>query len=63
MPPDPLWTVTEVAEYLGVTARTVRTWQYSHRLPHLRIGGTIRFRPDDVVAWAHQFEESTPSWL
>ena len=62
MPPEKSWTVGDVAEYLGVTERTVRTWQFSRRLPHLKIGGTVRFRPDDVVAWAEQFEESSPTW-
>ena len=58
MPPDPLWTVADVATYLGVTERTVRTWQYSHRLPHLKIGGVVRFRPPDVLAWVDRFADS-----
>lgn len=57
MQPEPLWTVADVARYLGVTERTVRTWQYSHRLPHLKIGGTVRFRPDQVYSWAEEFDE------
>jgi excisionase family DNA binding protein len=57
MPPEKLWTVGDVAEFLGVTDRTVRTWQYSLRLPHLKIGGTVRFRAAEVLAWAEQFEE------
>lgn len=56
MPPEKLWTVADVADYLGVTERTVRTWQQTHRLPFLKIGGTVRFRPDDVTTWAHRFE-------
>jgi excisionase family DNA binding protein len=59
MPPERLWTVADVAEYLGVTERTVRTWQYRLRLPHLKIGGTVRFRPVAILAWAEQFEESS----
>ncbi len=62
MPPEKLWTVADVADYLGVTERTVRTWQYSLRLPHLKIGGTVRFRPAEIVAWAEQFVESAPHW-
>jgi len=55
MRPEPLWAIADVADYLGVAERTVRTWQYSHRLPHLKIGGTVRFRPADVVAWVEQY--------
>lgn len=54
-----LWTVADVAEYIGVTERTVRTWQRTRRLPFLRIGGAVRFREVDVVSWVVQFEESS----
>ena len=57
MRPESLWSVADVAEYLGVTERTVRTWQRRHRLPYLKIGGTVRFRPMDVVGWAECFAE------
>lgn len=52
MLPEKLWTVADVADYLGVSERTVRTWQRTRRLPCVRIGGTIRFTPCEVVAWA-----------
>ncbi|MBV6507391.1 MAG: hypothetical protein JJLCMIEE_00436 [Acidimicrobiales bacterium] len=57
MPPERLWTVADVAEYLAVTERTVRAWQTEHRLPFLKIGGVVRFRPADVTAWADSHEE------
>lgn len=57
MLPERLWTVADVAEYLGVTERTVRTWQRSQRLPYLKIGGTVRFRLTDVRSWIERFEE------
>lgn len=57
MPPERLWTVADVAEYLAVTERTVRAWQTEHRLPFLKIGGVVRFRPAAVTAWADSHEE------
>ena len=60
MPPERLWTVAQVAEYLAVTERTVRAWQTEHRLPYLKIGGVVRFRAADVAAWAGQFEDFAP---
>jgi excisionase family DNA binding protein len=57
MPPKRLWTVADVAEYLAVTERTVRAWQTEHRLPFLKIGGVIRFRPPDVISWADSHED------
>lgn len=55
-----LWTVADVADHFGVSERTVRTWQRTLRLPHLCIGGTIRFRPTDVLSWAERFDVPTP---
>lgn len=57
MQPEALWTVAQVADYLGVTTRTVRTWQLHLRLPHLKIGGTVRYHPDEVRRWTEQFVE------
>lgn len=49
---ESLWTADDVAAYLKVS----RSWVY-HRaeageLPHLRIGGLLRFEPDAVRAYA-----------
>lgn len=49
---EPLWTVDDVACFLAVSTKTVRAWQYSHRMPFLKIGGTIRFVPAQVQRWA-----------
>lgn len=47
-----LWTVQDVAHYLGVSV----SWVYQHvaagDLPYRRIGGLVRFFPDDVRAYA-----------
>ncbi|MCU0271096.1 MAG: helix-turn-helix domain-containing protein [Acidimicrobiales bacterium] len=56
MPPERLWTIADVAGHLGVSERTVRTWQRKYGLPHLRIGGTIRFRPEEIRAWVDRHE-------
>jgi excisionase family DNA binding protein len=49
---DELWDANDVARYLKVS----RSWVY-HRaeagqLPHLRVGGLLRFDPDVVRAFA-----------
>lgn len=51
---DTLWSVEDVAAYLRVpvssvykmTARTART-----RIPHMKIGGRLRFRKADIDRW------------
>lgn len=49
---EPLWTVTDVAQFLSVTTKTVRAWQLEHKLPFLKIGGTVRFVPAEIRTWA-----------
>jgi excisionase family DNA binding protein len=51
-PDDALWDANDVARYLKVS----RSWVY-HRaesglLPHLRIGGLLRFAPDEIRHYA-----------
>lgn len=47
-----LLNVTEVAEALGCTTRTVRRWAAEGRMPSpLRIGRTVRWRQSDLESW------------
>lgn len=51
---EALWSIEDVAAYLGVpvgsvykmTAETARI-----RIPHLKIGGRLRFRRTDIDRW------------
>ncbi|HSH59106.1 MAG TPA: helix-turn-helix domain-containing protein [Acidimicrobiales bacterium] len=52
MPDEPLWTASDVAEFLSISERTVRAWQLDHKLPYLKIGGTVRFIPEEIRTWA-----------
>ena len=49
---EPLWSVQEAARFLSVSTKTVRSWQYAHCMPFLKIGGTVRFVPADIRRWA-----------
>jgi excisionase family DNA binding protein len=50
---DRLWSVREVAEYLGVSVATVYGWRSAgfEGPPGRPIGKHLRYRPDDVRAW------------
>lgn len=49
---DRLWTVQEVADYLGVSIHTVYCWRSTDSgPPGRRIGRRLRYRPQDVRAW------------
>jgi excisionase family DNA binding protein len=47
-----LWTVDDVARFLGVAPKTVRKWQLNGALPFVKLGGKlVRFRPAAVQEW------------
>lgn len=49
---EPLWTVEQLAEFLGVPVRTIYAWRYKRKgPPALRVGKHVRFRPADVERW------------
>jgi excisionase family DNA binding protein len=37
---------------LAISETTLRAWQQAHRLPFLKIGGTVRFVPEEIRHWA-----------
>lgn len=52
--PRELWTVEQVATFLSLKAGTVRAYAERRTLPHVRIGGRLRFRPEDVEAFVER---------
>jgi excisionase family DNA binding protein len=48
---EPLWTVADVLAF----TRMRRTWLYEriarNELPHYRLGGAVRFNPQEIRAW------------
>ena len=62
IPPDqsgvsPLWSVTSCAQFLGKSPRWLwaalaKPPEEAGSIPHVRIGSTPRFFPDDIRDWA-----------
>ena len=50
----PLLTCKEVAEMFNVCELTVHNWTKSGKIPHLKIGGVIRYVYEDVIAVAQE---------
>jgi excisionase family DNA binding protein len=49
---DKLWSVQELADFLGVPVTTVYQWRSKRYGPvGLRIGKHVRYRPADVERW------------
>ncbi|MGI8816337.1 MAG: helix-turn-helix transcriptional regulator [Pseudonocardia sp.] len=56
-PIEPLWTVQDLSEYLGVPVMTIYYWRNTGYGPKgTKIGRYVRYRPDQVRAW---FESQT----
>lgn len=50
--PARLWTITEVATYLGVPPATLYQWRYRGYGPRgRRVGRHLRYDPRDVRTW------------
>ncbi|TCC52169.1 DNA-binding protein [Kribbella pittospori] len=49
---DPLWTIDQVATYLGVPKRTLYRWRtLGYGPPGRRVGRHLRYRASDVIDW------------
>ncbi|MPY79809.1 MAG: helix-turn-helix domain-containing protein [Actinophytocola sp.] len=47
-----LWTIDDVADYLGVPVKTLYDWRSPGYGPRgKRVGRYVRYQPDDVIAW------------
>lgn len=57
---EDLWEVEDVMAYLKVSDKTVRRLIRRSGLPYKRIGGQLRFIPEDVRQWAREQDESIP---
>ena len=44
-----LLTTEEFAAALGLSPKTVRQWTWMRKVPFVRVGGAIRFRPETVT--------------
>jgi excisionase family DNA binding protein len=43
-----LLNVAEFAEAIGLSPKTIRQWVWMRRVPYVRVGRAIRFRPETV---------------
>lgn len=47
-----MWTIGDVAEFLGVPVRTMYEWRTKDYGPKgIRVGRYVRYRSEDVHAW------------
>lgn len=52
-----LWTIEDVAEYLGISINTLYYWRTKGKGPTARrLGKYVRYRPEDVRSWVSDQE-------
>ena len=49
--PDEILTIKELAEYLKLTEKTAYRLAAEGKLPGFKVGGSWRFKSDDINAW------------
>jgi excisionase family DNA binding protein len=55
-----LWTIEDLANYLGVPVQTIYQWRTKGYGPvGVRIGRHVRYRPEDVQRWLATLAEAT----
>ena len=58
---DPLLSIDELAEYLGVSIKTIYEWRQTGRGPvGTRMGRHLKFAISDVRTWLDEKRESQP---
>jgi excisionase family DNA binding protein len=51
-----LMNISEASEYLGFAVHTIYGWTSQKRIPHVKIGGRLRFDKEKLDRWIEQFE-------
>ncbi len=54
-----LMDIEDLAEYLGLNRSTVYGMAQKGKLPGAKIGGSWRFKPEDVEEWIEEQKEKT----
>lgn len=55
---DRLWSVQDVAEFLGIPVQTLYRWRsQGYGPPGSRMGKHVRYVPDDVRRWVESLRE------
>ncbi len=47
----PLIDIDEAAQFLKVSKWTPYTWVHRKKIPYCKVGGHVRFRPEEIEEW------------
>lgn len=52
-----LWDVKELSKQLSIKPSTLYAWASHGKIPHVKIHGLIRFRPEEIESWLVSFRK------
>ena len=53
---DNLISVKTVSEMLGIAPKTIHNWVYLRKIPYMKVGQKVMFRPKSLKAWLNRKE-------
>jgi len=56
-------TIKEASEFLRIPKRTLYEWVSQRRIPHFKFGTMLRFKEDELEAWACQHHREEHRYL
>lgn len=56
-----LITIKEVSEMLGVKDKTLYQWVELGQIPSIKLNGSVRFDPDEILTWINQCKNAPKS--
>jgi excisionase family DNA binding protein len=54
VPPEELWTAKDLSRAFKTAISTIYQWVHEGRIPHVKLGTCVRFRPQEVQVWLEQ---------
>jgi excisionase family DNA binding protein len=49
-------TITEAAQFLRLSPKTIYSWTSQRKIPHLKVGGRLLFDEAELTKWLEQFK-------
>lgn len=50
--------ISEVAELIGISIRTLYDWSASGRIPSIKINGALRYDADEINGWINGHKQN-----
>ena len=49
-------TIRDLSEHLQVSVSTIYKWTSKNQIPFFKLGGSLRFKKDEIDKWVQKYE-------